>query len=285
VALAVARLVSAPRYLRGAFALLALALAGFAVHASFDHGKLRDRDGGRPMFEPDVVASAHATAGLVFVDTDHGFALGHDPNARARDHVVVARLRNDDRDRLLYDRLDRPPTWLYRFETSPVSGQQPPALATPSLVPWAPPGLSSDSYRFEAEAEWPPLEQHDGFAEPLAAECATNHQVLALVPTPLDGTADASISVPVPEAGRWWVTLRVAQKVVVPHVAPFTLTGPQAQAKAALADQTFEWTTNGLGCLDLPAREITLAPPSATLVLSARGGPIALDNVTLRRVK
>ena len=99
LAVAVARMAGARRYLRGAFALVALMLGGFAVHAVFEHIKLADRDGGRPMFEPDVLARANVTAGLVFVETDHGFALGHDPNARIKKGLVVARLHNDDRDR------------------------------------------------------------------------------------------------------------------------------------------------------------------------------------------
>jgi len=112
VALAIARLVSAPRHLRAVYVVLAASLAGFAVHASFDHIKLADRDGGRPMFEPDLLARSNVASGLVFVDTDHGFALGHDPEARIKDGIVVARLHNDDRDRILFDRLEHPPTFL-----------------------------------------------------------------------------------------------------------------------------------------------------------------------------
>src|SRR5690606_37220786 len=90
------------RFARAAFAVPSLAAVGFAVQASCEHGTLRDRDGGRPMFEPDVLARASVTNALVFVDTDHGFALGHDPRATPSRGVLVARLRDDDRDRMLF---------------------------------------------------------------------------------------------------------------------------------------------------------------------------------------
>jgi hypothetical protein len=270
-------------FARALAAFVALALAGFAFHASFEHGKLRDRDGGRPMFEPDVLQSAHATAGLVFVDTDHGFGLGHDPSARVRDRVLVARLRNDDRDRLLYDRLDHPPTWVYHFDTPPAGDRGgPPPLASASVVPWAPLPIQNETYRFEAEAEWPALAESGGFAAPAGADCASNKRVLVVAPTPPTGTAEATIEIPVPETGAYAVTLRIAQNVPFPHVESVTA---QAAGTARIGDQTFHWTTAGIGCIDLPPRDVELTAPSARLVLSARGGSIALDTVSIRHLK
>src|SRR5258706_4911306 len=79
-------------------AALAVACAGFAVHAVFGHVALAERDGGRPMFEQDVLRRASFTHGLLFVETDHAFNLAYDPDA-ARDpgpgRIVVARLKND----------------------------------------------------------------------------------------------------------------------------------------------------------------------------------------------
>ena len=48
---------------RGLHVVLGLALAGFAVHGAFEHGKLRDRDGGVPLFEPDVITQRDLKTG------------------------------------------------------------------------------------------------------------------------------------------------------------------------------------------------------------------------------
>lgn len=298
LAIGVARLVSAPRYTRAAFGLVALSLAGFAVHAAFDHLKLADRDGGRPMFEPDLVARANVTGGLVFVDTDHGFNLGHDPAARIKDGLVVARLRNDDRDRLLYDRLDHPTTYLYKFEIPPVvagapgapapvapgaPAGSPPPLAQPALVPWAPAALG-ETLRFEAEAEWPVLAQSGGFAVPVFTEaCASGSKALLLTPSPLEGVARATIAVPVPQAGRYAVSLRVVQGTKLPFV---TTRGARLPAgKITLGPEHWDWIdVDGAACADLAVREIVLTPPLVHLELQATQGGVALDRVQLRRL-
>ena len=288
LALAVARLVSAPRYVRGALAVLATALAGFAVHASFDHGKLAERDGGRPMFEPDLLARANVTSGLVFVDTDHGYALGHDPAARIKNGLVVARIRGDDRDRLLYDRLDHPPTYVYRFDFPPAAapgtaGASSPPVVVPIVVPWAPPVLS-DTLRFEAEAEWPVLAQSGGFAVPVFCDaCAGGARALMLTPVPLSGRARATISVPVPQAGRYSVGVRVVQGTKLPHA---TTRGPTVpEGTLTVGDQRWEWIdVEGAACADLPNREVVLAPPVAHFSLEAHGGAVALDRVSLKRL-
>jgi hypothetical protein len=291
LALAVARLVSTPRYVRGAYALVTAALVGFAVHASFDHGKLAERDGGKPMFEPDLLARANVMSGLVFVDTDHGFALGHDPSARAKNGVVVARLRGDDRDRLLYDRLDHPPTYLYKYEVPPVAAPAlpgaPPAatapVAVPVVVPWAPPALT-DTLRFEAEAEWPVLEQAGGFAVPVYCDaCASGTRALMLTPTPLSGRARATIAVPVAEAGRYLVGIRVVQGTKLPHAKTRGPTVPDGVV--TVGNQRWEWMdVEGGACADLPNREVVLAPPVAHFVLEAHTGAVALDRVSLKRL-
>jgi hypothetical protein len=283
LALAVARLVSAPRFTRGAFALLTLSLAGFAVHASFGHGQLADRDGGRPMFEMDLLArSGVANASLVFVDTDHAFALGHDPAARIKaGGMVVARLRNDDRDRLLYDRLDHPPTYLYRYDTRAAAGH-PGEPAVPLAAPWAPPGLG-DELRFEAEAEWPALAQTGGFALPIYTEaCASNMRALTLTPSPLAGRASARLSVPVPQSGRYQVAVRVVQDARVPHVET---RGPSIpNGSLHLGGKAWTWVDiAGGACADLPLQEVLLEAPTATLVLEAEGGAVTLDRITLKR--
>lgn len=146
-----------------------VALAGFALYARHGHEQLSAREGGRPMFEPAVVASAGVTRGLLFVDTDHGFNLGHDPRvASARTALLVARARDDAHDRELFEGLGRPPSYRYVYD---LRGHAP-----PRVVPYEPP-LSS---RFEAEAEWPaPLTR--GSAYPIHYPCASHGKALRLV--------------------------------------------------------------------------------------------------------
>ena len=291
VALAVARLVSAPRYLRAAFTVLGLALAGFAVHAAFEHVKLADRDGGRPMFEPDLLARANVTSGLVFVDTDHGFALGHDPEARIKNGVVVARLRNDDRDRMLFDALDHPPTFLYKFEIPPpgtpaVPGGPPEGQAVPVVVPWAPPA-SAESLRFEAEADWPVLAQSRGVAMPVFTDtCASGSRGLMLLPTPLAGHAAATLTVPVPQAGRYSIAVRIVQGTTLPFATTRGPTSPTATL--SFEKERWDWVdapgVRGLSCTDLALHEAVLTPPAAHFVLEATGGGVTVDRISLKKL-
>ncbi|HYQ26829.1 MAG TPA: glycosyltransferase family 39 protein, partial [Polyangiaceae bacterium] len=139
---------------------LPLSLAGFAVHASFSHRALAEREGGRPMFEADVLRSAHVDHGLVFVDTDHGFNLGHDPaRLDAHTRVVVARHRHGAHDWLLWNRLGRPPSFHYSYDAG-ASG------ASGALSPYLPSEDGVTALRFEAESEWPPLAVDQGWVQP-----------------------------------------------------------------------------------------------------------------------
>jgi len=267
------------RFLRGAYAVLALAAAGFAVHGSYEHGKLRDRDGGRPMFEPDVLARASLVSGLVFVDTDHGFALGHDPSARPNKRVTVARLRNDDRDRMLFDALDRPPTWLYKVEP-PVA---PATESTATLTPWAPPE-SGTELRFEAEAEWPALSQSNGFAAPAwASECASGNRALVLTPEP-GRRATATITVPVPSAGRWAVEVHTVHGASVPFASSHDGATGAPDGTLSIGEERWTWRAQD-ACAVLPAKELELSPPHAVVTIEAQNGPIGIDSLSLRKVK
>jgi hypothetical protein len=147
-----------------------LALAGFALHGSHGHATLREREGGRPMFEPELVARAGVTRGLLFVDTDHGFNLGYQPGRNdPRSGVVVARRRGDANDRQLFERLGRPPSFHYRFD---LTGRTAPTVT--SFVP-------QPSERFEAEAEWP-AQVATGSAYPIHYPCASAGRALRLYP-------------------------------------------------------------------------------------------------------
>ncbi|HVH47508.1 MAG TPA: hypothetical protein VM925_34470 [Labilithrix sp.] len=264
------------RFTRGVMLVLALATAGFAIHASHEHVALRDRDGGRPMFEPDVVAHAGVKNGLVFVDTDHGFALGHDPAARPTDRVVVARLRSDDHDRMLYEALGRPLSYLYKLEPPVAPAKQ----STPVLTPWAPPE-SGAQRRFEAEAEWPPLFQENGSALPAwANECASGKRALVLTPEP-GRKATATITVPVPSVGRWAVEVHTAGARV-----PFTRPPSEPNAEGALVMGRSRWSWQPKDtCTVLPMKEIELRPPHELVTIEASGAPIAIDYISLRKVR
>ncbi|HSO35368.1 MAG TPA: hypothetical protein VLT33_22720 [Labilithrix sp.] len=283
LALAVARLAGSARYLRAAFALVAVVLVGFAVHGVFGHIQLAEREGGKPMYEPDLLARANIVAGLVFVDTDHGFALGHDPSARSKNGIVVARLHNDDRDRMLFDRLEHPPTYLYKFDIpAAVAGQGPP-VAVASVVPWAPPALNEPA-RYEAEAEWPALSQRGGYAVPVSGEaCVSGARALALVPSPLEGRASVTFDVPVPQAGRYAVALRVVQGTRVPFVASRTAKLPRGAV--TIGKERWEWVDiDGAACADLSTKDMKLKPPFVTVTFEAEEGVVTLDRVSLKRL-
>lgn len=283
VGIALLQVGGARHLLRSAFTGFALVLGGFAIHGVFEHLRLANRDGGRPMFEPDVLARANVSKGLVFVDTDHGFGLGHDPGTDVTRGIVVARLRHDDRDRTLFEELGEPPTFLYKFEIPLVVGAGPPPRATPLVVPWVPPPIE-ELARFEAEAEWPVLSQTGGFAVPAYCDaCASESRALALTPSPIESQALARVAIPVRETGRYIVTVRTVSGVLIPHHRGHRGTSPKGTIE--VSGQRWEWTDAGTGCSDLPPREVLLTAPFATLQISARDGTVALDRVSLERVR
>ena len=115
LALGVASLLPRVAFFRRALAVLSLAALGFAVHGAFEHKALAERDGGRPMYDAEEARSV--TKGVLFFDTDHGFDLAYDPYANASSGVLAARLRGDDHDRLLVERLDHPQAHIYHVES------------------------------------------------------------------------------------------------------------------------------------------------------------------------
>ena len=181
---------------------LPLSLAGFALHTSYDHRKLAERDGGRPMFEPRVLADSGVRHGLVFVDTDHGFSLGHDPGMQdAKNGVVVARRRHDAHDAILWEHLGRPAAFSYDF--APGDSLATPHVAALALV--APAGSAAFDalrLRFEAEGEWPPLFVSGGSVLPVFPPCASGHRAVSIEPS--DGLrAAVRIEIAVPRPGRY----------------------------------------------------------------------------------
>ncbi len=254
-------------------ALLGLACAGFALHAAFGHLALASREGGRPMFEPERLAEHHVDHGLLFVDTDHGFDLAHDPEARPTEGLVVARLHHDDHDRLVYDRLGEPPTSAYRYGDGVVT-----------LLPFVPPAatdnLGYEQWRFEAESDWPPLAQQGAWAEPTwaAGTCVSGGQALTVMPAGAHpGTV--TIALPSPHHGRFLVTPRVWLQNTHGRGSARIYAGTEDLAR-------WSWVDDGPAgtCLDLPPREVTLPPRDLPFELGAQGAPVALDRTVLRPI-
>jgi hypothetical protein len=251
----------------------ALCVGGFAVHAVFEHAMLRDREGGRPFFEPGVLAEAKIDHGLLFVGTDHAFNLAYDPAARdASRALVVAREFGDDRDRLLWERLGRPEAHRYVFEGRDGSN--------PSVVPWSP-GPPPKPYRFEAEAEWPPIRQKGGSFEPVFAQgtCAWGGRLLA-INSEADRPFEGAISFPAPAKGTFRLGVHIAS--IGDVTARFVLrAGP---AERPLATWTFASSRREFDCATLTEELVNLTE-RGWLEVTARGGSkLFVDAVALEPV-
>lgn len=201
---------------------LPLSLTGFAVHGSFEHLQLRNRDGGRPMFEPAVLSDAGVSRGLVFVGTDHGFLLGHDPSARdPHRELVVLRHHGDAHDRVLWESLGRPQA--YRYEFDPTERE---ARAHVSRIE------SSELLglvRYEAESQWPVLAIEQGWVRPVYPPngCTSARRGLALEPalsgasaqltlySEQPGTAEIELGFVARKAGHQRIAVRIGQREVV----------------------------------------------------------------------
>jgi hypothetical protein len=171
---------------------LPLSLIGFALHASFSHRALAEREGGQPLFAARQLVRAGVTSGLVFIDTDHGFNLGHDPaQFDAAEHVIVARYQHDAHDWLLWNRLDRPASYHYVYSAT-ASG------ALVRVLPYTP----VESARFEAEAEWPPLAVHAGWIAPDFFPCASGGRGLRLHSAGPTAGASLELELPLSDASR-----------------------------------------------------------------------------------
>jgi hypothetical protein len=254
---------------RRALALLGAMLVGFGVHGAFGHAQLAARDGGRPMVIPEELPSR---TGLLFVDTDHAFALLHAPGADPTRELVVARLRDDAHDRLLHDRLGRPPTLVHRFRDG-----------SPTVEWWTPPPatdiLGHEVWRFEAEAEWPPLAQSGGWASPTWASgtCASASRVLEVLPSSAE--ARITLALPVPHAGRWRLAVTAFLRG---NGAQGTLLvrgpGGGELGRVDWADPVLPGPPT---CVEAGAPVLDLPEGEWRLELVARGAPIALDKVLL----
>jgi hypothetical protein len=170
-----------------AAAVVGLSLIGFGLRGHIDHGALRDREGGRPMFRPSDVPETDGA--LVFVDTDHGFLLGYDPAVRADvGGLEVARFRADDNDAFIWDIRGRPPAYRHRYDV---------ATGWVFVEPFEPRATG----RFRPDSFWPALRQRRGFATPghASAPCAAGERVLQFHP---DDSGAFDIEIARPPGGR-----------------------------------------------------------------------------------
>lgn len=238
-----------------------LSLVGFALHGSFEHAKLRDRDGGRPMFEPEVLARAQMGSGVVFVDTDHGFLLGHDPNARDAHHgIVVLRQHGDAHDRLAWEHLGRPDPFRYHFDPT-----RPNAQATVERI--APEQLSA-LRRFEAEAEWPAMSVAQGWVRPVFPpnDCTSARRGLALEPS--KGASNATLALYAEESGLHRLELGLVARQT--GLQELTLT---------VGGHTFKMSVQGLAhqCLKVAFERVELKRGEQLAVFDTGATGIVLD--------
>jgi hypothetical protein len=250
--------------LRRVEAVLPVVLGGFALHGAFEHDQLRDRDGGRPMWQPNVLAEAGVSRGLVFVNTDHGFNLGFDPARQsARSGVVVARWRGDANDWLTWNTLGRPPAYRYEFDPSA-------RVAVPKLHPVK--LVETPSLEFEAEHQWPARALSGGWLHPDFDPAASQGAGLRLRPTAGD-VLRTTIDVGVRAAGDYeivssWIPLgRLGTEV------EFEIAGVVARAR---------WGGAAHGGVRKVATIVWLGAGMHTVRLGVRGGDVLLDRFELR---
>lgn len=245
--LAVGLAILLPRrsYWTKASGLLAVSLAAFALHASFDHRQLRDRDLGRPFFADADLAPIQASHALVFVETDHAMNLAYDPDERFH---RVARYRGDGYDSTLFEALHRPPT--YRL------------TADRRLVPYVPPPLNGP-VRFEGESSFPVLTQDNAVATPeWASGCASGGRVLHVAAV---GASRGRVRFTLPGAS---VARTLSPQVVaVPGAGTVRVVARDAAPSSALTWDFDVPASSAPKCLTWPARTM---PPSG-------GGPVDVE--------
>ncbi len=292
-ALGLARLVarfpwSYPRFALG---LVALSLFAFGVHAVHDHRELAARDGGSPMFETHKVQGTGAEHGLVYFDTDHGFDLAYDPQedpavkGASKESEALAprdpdapvplslravRRRGDDGDRLVFDRAGHPPSFRYLFDP-----QGAPAEA--KVEAWTPGRVGPrDSWRFEAESSWPPLAQHEAWAETVWLEGASGGRVLVV--TGAGEGAEIVADVPIPGSDTVWTfTPRIVMRGIQGHGELIIGTAPDVA--------TWTWDdapTATLGARDLATQNVpAFGQPTVPVHLKVHG-QVAWDRTLVR---
>jgi hypothetical protein len=268
---------------RSLCAIASIMLAGFALRASHQHALLRDRDGGRPLYDPTLVAASVPDTGLLFVGGDHAFNLAYDPSVQApAQGRWVARARGDDRDRLLWERLGRPAAW--RFRMDPWS--KPPTEA--QIARWEPNVDDPGAWRFEAEAEWPPLGQRGGYVVPTwlsPDSCVSSGVALALVRTGQE-PACVTLEVPWPAKQAWDVRATLVADETASVQA--WIDSGDGRRDWVLPDRidARQWpdssrSPDGRWCLGLPPLRVNAGEKSGRMTVCSRQSWLAVDVIRL----
>jgi hypothetical protein len=148
------------------------------------------------------------------------------------------------------------------------------------------PGAGDETWRFEAESEWPPMvgvpEIHGAWAQTSAApvSCASNARVLD-VESKTSGAV--AIALPVSKDGTWRVLPRVLRRG---GGGAATLELRSRASPEPLA--TWTWTDAPPGlpsspspeCLDLGGKEVKLAAAEHPYFVVTVKGRVALDKTT-----
>lgn len=169
--------------------VLALVPLGFVLRGRSEHEALRDRDGGRPMFEASQLPSVHGPA-MLFIDTDHGFNLAFDPRNRLdTNQWHVVRARGDALDVFAWQARGKPPAYRYEFP-----------LGTKESIPRVGPYELDPNRPLVVEAEnlWPPAAQKQGYALmpwPSGA-CVSGRRWLVVTPDRSDKPASVTLDLP-----------------------------------------------------------------------------------------
>jgi len=244
--------------------VLALSLMGFATHGVFEHHQLRDREGGHPMFERRALLQAGVTHGLILVNTDHGFALGHEPGARDATHgLVVARAHHDAHDRALWKSLGEPDAYYYRYDARG-------AEARPTIIGAM--FAQHSNLRFEAEAEWPVLALADAWAIPGFPPTACVSQQRALTIHPSGPRPAVSLALDVLRSGQYRVRIGWVTIDHKPTQLDVTLNGNQWTLRTGSGRHQCEAQTSP---------PMLLTAGELVLRLEAGQSPIAIDWVGL----
>jgi len=228
-----------------------------------------------------VVRDASVAHGLLYFDDDQGFELAFDPEVPASHGIQAVRLRGDDHDRLLYDLLGHPQ--IHRYSASATAA---------AVVAWTPPNAGSDSWRFEAESDWPAAAAtaaRVAISEGGPA-CASDGRGLTVTPRAAGGEGGATLSLPVPRGATppdrktWTVVPRALQRGGPGTATLLLLATPDGPPLARWTWDDAAKNAGAPGCLDLPAQTVELGGdrPRAWLVLQATGGAVTLDKTTLR---
>jgi hypothetical protein len=178
---------------------LSLMLLGFGVRQSHAQRKLAAREGGAPMFQPELLRKAGIERGIVFVDSDHGFNLGYTPGQA----LVVARYRGDANDHLIWQQLNTPNSYRYRYDPTTPNSNVTITAYTPSPSP-----------RVQAQSLWPPFEVTGGWVkpEPLVGSCRPGASGLLAITTADSQAVSVRLRAWSATAGRFRLALGLHKK-------------------------------------------------------------------------